>query len=168
MLDDYHTVHGEAVHDFLSDLLRHWPQRLHLVLISRNNPPLPLANLRATGQLAEIRTRDLRFTPEESAAFLAKVLTVPLSQSSVALLDQNVEGWIAGLRLATLSLRTAADAETELASLSGSTAEITDYLVDQVLSRQPPAMRSFLLATSILDRFCVPAVRTRRWRHRQQ
>jgi LuxR family maltose regulon positive regulatory protein len=153
VLDDYHIIHGEAVHDFLSTLTHHWPQRLHLVLISRSNPPLPLASLRARGQVAEIRGRDLRFTPEESAAFLDKVLAVPLSQSALALLDQRLEGWIAGLRLATLSLRAGADAETELARLSGTDAGIADYLVDEVMSYQTPAIRTFLRTTSILDRF---------------
>jgi LuxR family transcriptional regulator, maltose regulon positive regulatory protein len=154
VLDDYHVIRGEAVHDFLSEMMHHWPQRLHLVLISRSNPPLPLANLRAKGQVAEIRIRDLRFTPEEAAAFLERVLAAPFSPSAVALLDQRLEGWIAGLRLVTLSLRAGADAETELASLSGTSAEITDYLVDEVMSTQTPAILRFLLATSILDRFC--------------
>ena len=154
VLDDYYAIRGEAVHDFLSELLRHWPQRLHLVLISRSNPPLPLANLRAKGQVTEIRTRDLRFTPEEAAAFLDKALPAPLSQSAVALLDQRLEGWIAGLRLVTLSLRAGADAETELAGLSGTNVEIADYLVDEVMSCQTPAILRFLLVTSILDRFC--------------
>ena len=104
VLDDYHTIRGEAVHDFLSEQIRHWPQRLHLVLISRNNPPWPLANLHAKGQVAEIRTRDLRFTPEEAAAFLGKVSAAPLSPSALVLLDQRLEGWIAGLRLVSLSL----------------------------------------------------------------
>ena len=156
VLDDYHAIRGEAVHDSLSELIRHWPPRLHLVLISRSNPPLPLANLRAKGQVAEIRGRDLRFTPEESTAFLDKALAVPLSQSAAALLDQRLEGWIAGLRLATLSLRAGADAETELAGLLGTNAEIADYLADEVMSRQTPAIRKFLLVTSILDRFCAP------------
>jgi LuxR family transcriptional regulator, maltose regulon positive regulatory protein len=155
-LDDYYTVRGEAVHDFLSELLRHLPQRLHLVLISRSNPPLPLANLRAKGQVVEIRTRDLRFTSEEAAAFLDNVLAVPLSRSAADLLDQRLEGWIAGLRLLTLSLSAGADAETGLAGLSGTNAEITDYLVDEVMSSQTPAILRFLLATSILDRFCAP------------
>ena len=159
VLDDYHTIHGVAVHDFMSELLRHWPQRLHLILISRTSPPLPLANLRAAGQLAEIRTRDLRFTPEESEAFLGRVLAAPLSQPAVNLLHQHVEGWIAGLRLATLSLRAAPDAEIELASLSVSNVEITDYLMDQVIAHQPPEILKFLLTTSILDRFCVPLCR---------
>ena len=154
VLDDYYFIRGEAVHDFLSELLRHWPQRLHLVLISRSNPPWPLANLRAKGQVAEIRTRDLRFTPEEAAAFLGRALPAPLNPSAVALLDQRLEGWIAGLRLVTLSLRAGADAKTDLADLSGTGAEIADYLVDEVVSGQTPAILKFLLTTSILDRFC--------------
>ena len=141
---------------FMSELMRHWPQRLHLVLISRSSPPLPLAHLRAQGQVSVIRTRDLRFTREESAAFLDRALGAPLSPAAVSLLDQHIEGWIAGLRLASLSLRDAADAETEVARLSDSYVEITDYLMDQVVSRQPRAIVKFLLATSILNRFCAP------------
>ena len=154
VLDDYHAIRGEAVHDFLSELLRHWPQPLHLVLISRSNPPLPVANLRAKGQVAEIRARDLRFTPEEATAFLEKVSAAPLSPATVALLDQRLEGWIAGLRLVSLSLGTGANADTELAGLSGNHVEIADYLVDEVISCQTPAILRFLLVTSILDRFC--------------
>ncbi len=154
VLDDYYAIRGGAVHDFLSDLLRHWPQRLHLVLISRSNPPWPLANLRAKGQVVEIRTHDLRFTPEETAAFLDKVMAVPPSQSTIAFLDEQLEGWIAGLRLATLSLGAAASAESELARLAGAHVMIADYLVDEVLAHQTPAIQRFLLATSILDRFC--------------
>ncbi len=156
VLDDYQVIHGEAVHDFLSELLRHWPQRLHLVLISRSNPPLPMAHLRAIGQVTAIRTRDLRFTREESAAFLNRALAAPLSQVAVDLLDQHIEGWIAGLRLASLSLRDAADAETEVAALSVSNVEIADYLMNQVVSRQTPAIVTFLLVTSVMDRFCAP------------
>jgi len=105
-------------------LLRHWPQRLHLVLISRSNPPWPLANLRARGQVVEIRTRDLRFMPEEVATFLDKVLATPLSRSALAFLDQRLEGWIAGLRLVTLSLGAGANAESELTSLSAPTSRL--------------------------------------------
>ena len=154
VLDDYYAMRDEAVHGFLSELMRHWPQRLHLVLISRSNPPWPLANLRAKGQVAEIRTRDLRFTPDEGAAFLDKVLAAPLSPSALALLDQRLEGWIAGLRLVTLSRGAGANAESDLADLSGTHFEIADYLVDEVMACQPPAILRFLLATSILDRFC--------------
>ena len=154
VLDDYHAIRDEAVHDFLSELMRHWPQRLHLVLISRSNPSWPLANLRAKGQVAEIRTRDLRFTPDEAAVFLDKVLVAPLSPSALALLDQRLEGWIAGLRLVTLSLCGRVNAESELAGLSGTHIELADYLVAEVVSCQTPAILRFLLETSILDRFC--------------
>jgi LuxR family maltose regulon positive regulatory protein len=156
VLDDYYAIRDDAVHDLLSELLRHWPQRLHLVLISRSNPPWPLAKLRAKGQVVEIRTRDLRFTPDEAAAFTAKVLAAPLSRSMMALLDQRLEGWIAGLRLVTLSLGAGANAESDLADLSGTHFEIADYLVDEVMASQTPAVLRFLLATSILDRFCAP------------
>ena len=156
VLDDYHTIRGEAVHDFLGEVIRRWTQRLHLVLISRSSPPLPLALLRAQGQVTVIHTRDLRFTPEESAAFLNNTLAAPLSPAAVALLDQHIEGWIAGLRLASLSLRDAADVESEVAGLSGGNVEIADYLMDQVVSRQPRAIVKFLLVTSILNRFCAP------------
>lgn len=154
VLDDYHTIRGKVVHDFLSKLLRHWPQRLHLVLISRSNPPWPLANLRAKGGVTEVRTRDLRFTLEETAAFLERALAAPVSRSAVARLDQHLEGWIAGLCLVTLSLRAGADAEGELGHVSGTRVEIADYLVDEVMSSQTPVILRFLLATSILDRFC--------------
>ena len=154
VLDDYYAMRDEAVHGFLSELMRHWPQRLHLVLISRSNPPWPLANLRAKGQVTEIRTRDSRFTPAEAAAFLDKVLAAPLNPSALALLDQRLEGWIAGLRLVTLSLCGRVNAESELAGLSGTHVELADYLVDEVMACQTPAILRFLLATSILDRFC--------------
>ncbi len=154
VLDDYYTILDVAIHDFLSELLRHWPQKLHLVLISRNNPPWPLASLRAKGQVVEIRTRDLRFTPEETAAFLEQALTRPLSSATIDFLDQQLEGWIAGLRLATLSLSAGTDVEGELTALAGTPVEIADYLVDEVIAGQSPAILNFLLATSILDRFC--------------
>ena len=154
VLDDYHAIADEAVHDFLSELLRHWSPRLHLVLISRSNPPLPLAKLRARGHVTEIRTRDLRFRPDESAEFLGKVLAAPFSPSAMAMLDQRLEGWIAGLRLVTLSLCGRVNAESELAGLSGTHIELADYLVAEVVSCQTPAILRFLLETSILDRFC--------------
>jgi LuxR family transcriptional regulator, maltose regulon positive regulatory protein len=154
VLDDYYAIHNTEVHDFLSDLLRHWPEHLHLVLISRNNPPLPLGKLRASGQLSEIRTRDLRFSPDELAAFLDKASPSPLSASTISFIDERLEGWIAGMRLATLSLGSGGDAERELMDLSGSHLEIADYLMDEVLANQPPAILRFLLVTSILNRFC--------------
>ena len=154
VLDDHHAIRGEAVHDFLSELLRYWPQRLHLVCLSRSSPPLPLAN-------AAQKDRSLRFVRmtcvsrrRKRPRSWARHRTAPLSRSAVALLDQRLEGWIAGLRLVTLSLGARADAETELAALSGTSVEIADYLMDEVISCQTPAILRFLLVTSILDRFC--------------
>ena len=115
-----------------------------------------MAHLRAQGQVTVIRTRDLRFSPEESAAFLNAAFAAPLSPAAVAVLDQHIEGWVAGLRLVSLSLRDAADVETKVAGLSGSNVEIADYLMDQVVARQPPAITKFLLVTSILNGFCAP------------
>ena len=126
------------------------------MLISRSNPPLPLAKLRARGEVTEIRSRDLRFSPAESAEFMRKVLPAPLSQSALDLLHERLEGWIAGLRLVTLSLGAGANAEQDLAAISGTHFEIADYLLDEVMANQPPDILRFLLATSILDRFCAP------------
>jgi LuxR family maltose regulon positive regulatory protein len=154
VLDDYHAIRGEAVHDFLSELIRHWPQRLHLVLISRSSPPLPLVRLRARGLITEIRGRDLRFTSEETAAYVGRALVAPLDEQAVATLQTRTEGWIAGLRLAILSWRGTENADRVLPDLTGSGSGITDYLADEVLAHQPPAIRSFLLKTAILNHFC--------------
>jgi len=154
VLDDYYAIEGHTVHDFLNALVLHWPQPMHLVVISRLNPPLPLASLRAKGLITEIHSRELRFTRAETAEYLNRVLPAPPSEPAVALLEQRTEGWIAGLHLASLSLRSLPDPETLLESLSGAEVDIAGYLVDEVLSRQPPAIQRFLLRTSILDRFC--------------
>jgi LuxR family maltose regulon positive regulatory protein len=156
VMDDYHTVHGEAVPAFVNALGRHWPQPMHLVLISRLNPPLPLASLRARGQLVEIRAHHLRFTPEETACYVARVLPAPLSEPAATFLQERTEGWIAGLHLAGLSLRAGEDPDVAMESLSGLDADIAGYMVDEVLLRQPPAIQAFLLRTAILDRFCAP------------
>lgn len=153
-LDDFGAIGGEAVPDLLNRLLQHWPPPLHLVLISRHNPPLPLARLRARGQITEIRSRDLRFTAEETAAYLDVALPARLSQPVLAAIEQRTEGWIAGLQLATLALRTLKDAEIDEAIYSVGEAAAVQYLVDEVLSGQPPAIQDFLLKTSILDQFC--------------
>ena len=156
VLDDYHTIHGTEVHNLLGELVRHWPRPLHLVLISRINPPIPLTSLRAKGMVSEIRTRDLRFTPEETAAYLSQTQFALMSQSALPLLEERFEGWPAGLHLAAISMRSASSQEAVLAALSGEHTNITGYLVDEVLSHQSPAIHSFLLKTSILDRFCAP------------
>lgn len=154
VLDDFGAIRGEAASELLNRLLQHWPPPLHLVLISRHNPPLSLARLRANGQITEIRSRELRFTPEETAAYLHMALPTPLSQPVLAALEQRAEGWIAGLQLATLALRTLSDAEIDEAMHSVGEADAVQYLVDEVLSGQPRAVQDFLLRTSILDRFC--------------
>lgn len=154
VLDDYHTVRGTAVHDLLNELLLHWPQPLHLVLISRYTPPLPLARLRANSKVVEMRNNDLRFTPDEAAAYVNRVWDIPLNQTSLELLMEKTEGWIASLQLASLTLRASQNIDTDLVSLSGSDADIAEYLVDEVLARQPRPIQLFLLKISILDQFC--------------
>jgi LuxR family transcriptional regulator, maltose regulon positive regulatory protein len=154
VLDDYHVIRNPAIHDFLNDLLFHWPEPLHLVLLTRFTPPLSIARLRAKGKVVEIRNHDLRFSLEEITKYVHQTWPVSLSQSNLELLEQKTEGWVAGLQLASLSLRTRENVETILASLSGTNADIADYLIDEVLSRQPDAFHMFQLKTSILENFC--------------
>jgi len=154
VLDDYHTIHGVEVHNLLVELARHWLKPLHLVLISRIDPPLPLNTLRAKRSIGEIRTQDLRFTAQETAAYLSQAQFASLNQNVLTLLEERFEGWPAGLHLAALSLRSASSQAAVLSALSSENANITGYLWDEVLTRQFPAIRSFLLKTSILDRFC--------------
>ena len=153
VLDDYHTIHGVEVHNLFSELARHWPKPLHLVLISRTNPPMPLSSFRAREMLGEIRGQDLRFTSEETVAYLSQAQLPPLSQSALQIINERFEGWPAGLHLAALSLRSAASQESVLLALSGTNTNITGYLWDEVLTHQHPAIQTFLLKTSILDRF---------------
>jgi LuxR family transcriptional regulator, maltose regulon positive regulatory protein len=154
VLDDYHTLHGVEVHQLLSELARHWPKPLHLVLISRISPPIPLDSLRAKGMISEIRTRDLRFTTEETDSYLNRTQFALMRQCAMPLLEERFEGWPAGLHLAALSLRNADSQESVLMALSSENPNITGYLVDEVLAHQIPAVQTFLLKTSILDRFC--------------
>jgi LuxR family maltose regulon positive regulatory protein len=154
VLDDYHTIQGVEVHNLLIELVRHWPRPLHLVLISRLEPSLPLGKLRAKAMVNEIRTRDLRFTPEEMDIYLSQLNITLRSQDALPLLEKRFEGWPAGLHLAVLSLRSAGSQESVLKALSSKNPNITGYLVDEVLSHQLPAVYSFLLKTSILERFC--------------
>jgi LuxR family transcriptional regulator, maltose regulon positive regulatory protein len=154
VLDDYHFIHGKAVHSLLGELARHWPRPLHLVLLSRIEPPLPLTSLRAKGMISEIRTQDLRFTTEETAAYLHQWQFASVSQKALPLLEERFEGWPAGLQLAALSLRSADSQESILRAISSENADITGYLVDEMLTHQFPAIHEFLLKTSHLDRFC--------------
>ena len=155
VLDDHHLIRGTAIPDFFSELERHWPQPMHLVLISRHVPALSLASMRAKGQLTEIRARDLRFTPDEAAEYLRKGVRRPLSRPGIELLERYTEGWIAGLQLASISLRDADDPERMLANLTDLQVEFVDYLANDVLSRQPAPILSFLFQTAVLESFSV-------------
>ncbi len=154
VLDDYHLIHNTQIHDLWNTLLRHWPQTLHLVLLTRYSPPFPLVTLRARGQMVEIRNRDLRLTLAEVETYLRLVLPISLADADLRALERQTEGWIAGLQLAGLSLRNGQNIAELLDALSGSNSEVTEYLADEVLFRQPPEVQEFLLETSILDPFC--------------
>ncbi|MDY6877471.1 MAG: LuxR C-terminal-related transcriptional regulator [Chloroflexota bacterium] len=156
VLDDYHLITAQLVHDALTFLLDHQPPNLHLVVASRMDLPLPLARLRSRGQLTELRAADLRFTPNESAAFLNQVMGLNLSDADMATLEARTEGWIAGLQMAALSMRGRDDLSGFVATLTGSHRYILDYLTEEVLDQQTESIQSFLLETSILDRLSGP------------
>ncbi|MGP8001769.1 MAG: hypothetical protein ACLPKI_31265, partial [Streptosporangiaceae bacterium] len=150
--DDYHLIDSQPVHGSLLFLLEHLPPGLRMVLASRSDPPLPLARLRAGGQLAELRAAELRFTADEAAALLREAIGTDLPGTAVAALTARTEGWAAGLQLAGLSLRGQADTAGFVAAFSGSHRYVLDYLTGEVLERQNPQVREFLLETSVLER----------------
>jgi LuxR family maltose regulon positive regulatory protein len=156
VLDDYHVIEAQAVDQALTYLVEHLPPHLHLVIATREDPPLPLARLRARGHLTEVRAADLRFTQSEAAAFLTQVMALPLSAEDITALERRTEGWIAGLHLAALSLQGQPDATSFIASFTGSHHFVLDYLVAEVLGQQSARVQTFLLRTSILDRLCGP------------
>ena len=152
ILDDYHAIVTPAIHDGMGFLLSHLPPQMHLILASRADPPLSLARLRSHGELTELRVSDLRFTPDEAAAFLNQVMGLEISAADVAALEQRTEGWIAGLQLAALSLQGRENATDFVAAFSGDDRYIVDYLLEEVLQRQSDRVRRFLLQTALLDR----------------
>jgi len=152
VLDDYHVVEAQPIHRALTFLLEHLPPQMHLIIATRADPPLPLARLRARGQLTELRAAELRFRAAEAGAFLEEVMGLHLPPEDVATLQTRTEGWIAGLQLAALSLQGRANAPEFLPAFTGSHRFVLDYLSEEVLSRQPPAVQTFLLQTSILER----------------
>jgi LuxR family maltose regulon positive regulatory protein len=152
ILDDYHLITASQIHQSILYLLDHLPHRFHLVISTRADPPLPLARLRMRGHLTEIRAADLRFNAEESATFLTRTTNLNLSDEDIAILKMRTEGWIAGLRLAALSMQGREDISAFLKAFKGSQRYIIDYLVEEVLSRQPEAVQIFLLQTAILER----------------
>jgi LuxR family maltose regulon positive regulatory protein len=156
VLDDYHVIDSKPVDEALTFLLEHQPPRMHLVIATREDPHLPLARLRARGHLTELRAADLRFTPVEAAEFLNRMMGLNLSAEDIAALEARTEGWIAGLQLAAISIRGHPDAAGFIQSFTGSHHFVLDYLMEEVLQRQPEHVRSFLLQTSILNRLCGP------------
>ena len=156
VLDDYHVIDARAVDDALAFVLEHLPPWMHLIISTREDPHLPLARLRARGQLGELRAADLRFTPSEAAEFLEGVMGLDLSAEDIAALEDRTEGWIAGLQLAALSMRGREDVAGFIRAFAGDNRYVVDYLVEEVLQRQPERVRSFLLQTSILERLSGP------------
>jgi LuxR family maltose regulon positive regulatory protein len=155
-LDDYHLIQTPPVHQQLAFLLEHLPPRMHVVIITREDPPFPLARLRARGQVTDVRQSDLKFTEEETAIFLRQVMQLDLSPADVATLQQRTEGWIAGLQLAALTLQRSDDVRQFVSAFAGSHRYILDYLVEEVFQRQIPAVQDFLVKTSVLDRLTAP------------
>jgi len=155
VLEDYHTIRNQNVHKTLSFLIDNLPANMHLVIASRFDPPLNLACLRGRGQLTELRADDLRFTPEEIAEFLNRVMELNLNGEELDLLDSRCEGWIAGLQMAALTLRSRTDTAGFIKALSSSRQNILDYLFEEVFQQQTADVQSFLLQTSILDHLCL-------------
>ncbi|HSN78086.1 MAG TPA: LuxR C-terminal-related transcriptional regulator [Anaerolineae bacterium] len=158
VLDDYHLIDAKPVDQALAFLLDHQPPQMHLVIATREDPALPLARLRARGQLIELRAADLRFAPAEAAGFFNQVMGLNLSAEDIAALETRTEGWLAGLQLAALSMQGHASRDTTsfIRSFTGSHHFVLDYLVEEVLQRQSESVQAFFLRTSILDRLCGP------------
>jgi ATP/maltotriose-dependent transcriptional regulator MalT len=155
VLDDYHLLHNERVHASLAYLLRHLPSTLQIVIASRADPPLPLATLRVSDEVTEVRTQELRFNNKEADALLNGSLDLGLEQPDLDLLQARTEGWAAGLQLAGLSLQAQSDRRAFLRTFAGDDRQIGEYL-QELLAEQPAALRAFLLSTSILERMCAP------------
>lgn len=152
ILDDYHVITTQAIHDAVTFFLNYLPPHMHVLIASRSDPPLPLMHLRAQGQLSELRATDLRFSYDEVTAFLKQATGLVLSHTEIVRLDAHTEGWIAGLQLAAHSMRGHKDIGEFIAAFTGNHRYILDYLTDEVLNWQPAHIRDFLLQTSILER----------------
>jgi LuxR family maltose regulon positive regulatory protein len=154
VLDDYHAIESSPIDEALTFFVDHLPPQLRLIIASREDPPLPLARLRARGQLIELRAADLRFTAAEAADFLNQSMGLGLSTDDITALETRTEGWIAGLQLAALSMQGRSDTAGFIQAFTGSHRFVLDYLMEEVLQRQPAGVRHFLQQTSILDRLC--------------
>jgi LuxR family maltose regulon positive regulatory protein len=151
-IDDYHLIDSSQVDEALTFLLRHLPPQMHLVIATRSDPNLPLANFRVRGQLTELRAADLRFTSSEAAEFLNRVMGLDLSAADIAALESRTEGWIAGLQLTAISMKGREDVTAFVESFTGSHHFVLDYLIEDVLEHQPDNAQAFLLQTAILNR----------------
>jgi LuxR family maltose regulon positive regulatory protein len=157
VLDDYHIITDARVHDTVRFLLEHLPSSLHLVIISREDPPLPLARFRVRDSITEIRERDLRFSPEETGAFLNQTMNLNLPAGTAEQLAKRTEGWIAALQLAALALQQiGGEGQALVDDFAGDNRYIVDYLTNEVLERQPPSVQDFLRRTSVLDQLSAP------------
>ena len=152
VLDDYHLIEDQAIHEALTFLLEFLPPQMHLVIATRQDPNLPIGRLRARGQLTELRAVDLRFTSSEAAAFLNRMMGLNLLPEDIAALETRTEGWIAGLQLAAISMQGHKDAASFIKSFTGSHRFVLDYLIEEVLEQQSEETQAFLLQTSVLDR----------------
>ena len=156
ILDDYHLITTESIHRSLTFLLEHMPATMHLVLLTRFEPSLPLARLRVRGQVMEIREADLRFTPQEVGRFFTESMRIPFELVHIEALARRTEGWIAGLQLAALAMRDRPDIDTFMTSFTGTSRYTVDYLLEEVINRQSEEIQTFLLSTSILSRMSAP------------
>ena len=156
VLDDYHVIDSQPIHDALKFLIDHLPANIHLVINTRADPPLQLARLRARDKLTELRANNLRFSREEAAAFLTQAMGLSLSAEDISALETRTEGWIAGLQIAALSLQGRSDISGFINAFSGSHRHILGYLAEEVINQQPKEILNFLLQTCILDRLCGP------------
>ena len=154
VLDDYHKIDNDEIHETLAYILANAPRLLHLAISSRKDPPFSIANLRAQNELIEVHERELRFVASEALSFFQETMGVQLELEQASLLAERTEGWIVGLQLAALSIKDQKDALGVVQSFSGDNRYVGDYLIDEVLSSQPQEVQEFLLQTSILDRFC--------------
>lgn len=152
VLDNYQTITDKSIHHAISFLLEHRPPQMHLALATREDPPIPLAQLRGRDDMLELRTSDLRFTQEETTTFLIEVMELPLSAEDCALLQTRTEGWITGMQLAVCSLRNHEDAVAFITEFSGNNHYVMDYFIEEVLNQQSAVIQDFLLQTCILER----------------
>ena len=151
VLDDYHLIEDQAIHKTLTFLIEHQPPQLHIVIISREDPPLHLSLLRGRGEMTEIRLADLRFTTQETSTLLNDIMGLNLNTSQIEILETRTEGWVSGLQLAALSMQGRSDVVGFVRSFAGSNRYILDYLIEEVFQQQPVEIQEFLLTTSILD-----------------